>query len=299
MNKKKLYVMTGVMIAIFISSMILNDSWRFCIYACIGMGIMLGIMRINLIEAVRNSRIRGILILAGFVLLRICGMVDGFGLIIISLAIISICWVLGKNTEPEKQRLWIILSGIFTGINIATMWIIIVRNAKIVDSFFSGSGEANYIYIVLRRFLNESFLWGRSADMGELFRWLPHYTDACILTTYIATYGKVCGIIIVVIVTGVLVKVLYDMRKSSILGKVITAVCISILALELLVVIMENLMILPFSVFSVFLPFFSQGWQSVILSYILMGCIMSVYRYGRVEIENDLNRVEEYRGNLK
>lgn len=109
-------------------------------------------------------------------------------------------------------------------------------------------------------------------------------------TTYIATYGKICGIVIVLIVAGVLIKVLHDMRKISVPGRVIVSGCITILALELLVVVMENLMILPFSDFSVFVPFFSQSWQSVILSYVLMGCIMSVYRYGSVETENNLNK---------
>lgn len=292
MNKKKLYVMTGLMIVIFICSMILNYSWQFCIYACVGIGGMFGIMHINLIKLVRNSNmyIRGLIIVGSVLIMRICGLSHGFGVIVLSVAALVSCFILRKSIDIEKQKI-IMTSGLLVGMNIAAAVAMIRRNTKMIYAFLERSGDANYIYMVLERLWNNSLIWGKSAGMHELYQWLPCYTNTCILTTYTAIYGKLCGTVVVLSVVGILFKVWYDMKKASRCGQIIIAGSSIILAMELLLMVMENLMLLPFTINNAFLPFFSQKWQSVILSYILMGCIMSVYRYDYIEAEN-MNKIE-------
>ena len=76
-----------------------------------------------------------------------------------------------------------------------------------------------HIYNVLGRFLSESKWFGQSNELREVMSCIPRYTDTCVLTSYIALYGKSIGVVVVMLLFGIFIKVLVDARKIDAVGK--------------------------------------------------------------------------------
>lgn len=148
-----------------------------------------------------------------------------------------------------------------------------------IRAFLTGSGAENYVTNMLRDILAESRFVGNNGT--ELTGYLRDYSDDYIFSYVLSNYGLLWGIILCCILAVVLVKMFtVCFKQKSQLGMCMGCGCGMIILLNVIIHIGINLGLLP--VTGSFLPFFSTGGSSIITSYVLMGIILSVYRYKNV-----------------
>lgn len=148
-----------------------------------------------------------------------------------------------------------------------------------IRAFLTGSGAQNYVTNMLRNILAESRFIGSSGT--ELTEYVRAYNSDYIFSYVLSNYGLLWGIILCCILAMVLVKIFaVSFKQKNQLGMCMGCGCGMIILLNVIIHVGINLGLLP--VIGSFLPFFSAGGSSIITSYVLMGIILSVYRYKNV-----------------
>ncbi|MGN0413224.1 MAG: FtsW/RodA/SpoVE family cell cycle protein [Lachnospiraceae bacterium] len=148
-----------------------------------------------------------------------------------------------------------------------------------INAFLSNSGDANYVTTLLRNFMASSKLVGNCGK--EVIGAIPNYSSDYIFVTLSANYGMLAGILVVCILAAMIVMIFQiATHQNNQLGMLMGYGCGMIFALNTAINIFENLGLLPVS--STFLPFFSAGKNNLILSYALIGLMLSIYRYKNV-----------------
>lgn len=145
-----------------------------------------------------------------------------------------------------------------------------------IRSFLSGSGDANYITNILRENFRESGLLG--AGSQDAVAYLPNFNSDYIFSYLISSYGLLVGAI-VFSVFAVLIYTVFSVsfKQKNQLGTCMGCGCGMIFLLNVVINVAENIGILPLS--TTFLPFLSTGGRNLIVCYILMGIVLSIYRY--------------------
>ena len=136
--------------------------------------------------------------------------------------------------------------------------------------------ESDYIYQIniLRAAASGQFYNGNKIVLEKMDGWNSDY----ILAYLSASYGKLIGVILccVSVILVILVFAIVFRQKNQ-LGQMIGCGCGILFAVSTLLNILINFGMFPTSM--TFLPFFSAGGSCVVLSYALMGIVLSIYRY--------------------
>lgn len=145
-----------------------------------------------------------------------------------------------------------------------------------IRNFLAGDVESNYVTKVLKNCFTGSILIGKGVE--ELKTTLPDYNNSFILAYLTGTYGyiictAVCAVLVLLIVA--IFSIVF--RQKNQLGMMMGFGSGMILFTNIAINLLENFGILPTS--QTFLPFFSKGGSCMYVCYILMGVILSVYRY--------------------
>lgn len=177
---------------------------------------------------------------------------------------------------------WFLMGGTM-GIHIGRAVGTCLSARHLIPVFFSREGDAAYIYHVVEDILEKSKWIGRGVMESELQYLLPLHTKSSILVSYIGSYGWCVGCLVIAVLTWLFVKIIIDIRKMSTTGKVINTGCIVILGMEFILTTLKNLLCIPYIRYSTFLPLFSQGRKELIFTYVLLGLILSVYRFEQWE----------------
>lgn len=146
-----------------------------------------------------------------------------------------------------------------------------------VHAFFSGKmSEYDYITKLLREYAAGIHLFGNSGN--EIVGYLPDYYGAYILTFLSSYYGIAFALAVCGLVAFVAVKSFHiSLNQKNQLGMMMGCGCGLVFLASLLLNICENFGLLPPT--QTFLPFFSYGGTGIVVSYILVGIVLSVYRY--------------------
>ncbi len=146
--------------------------------------------------------------------------------------------------------------------------------------FLSGSySEADYVGRMLSDYLAGSRMFGGSdmAVAGEL----PNYYSDYILTFLSGCYGIAAACAICLLVCVIAAKALrIALGQRNQLGMMIGLGCSLVLFSNTIINVAENFRLLPTT--ESFLPFFSHNGSGMIVSYILTGFVLSVYRYKNI-----------------
>jgi cell division protein FtsW (lipid II flippase) len=206
------------------------------------------------------------------------------GLILI--VAITVMTLFGIAVKEEifcfKERIRTVKSwGLVTATGVFAVVGMFVYYRRDVVVFITRESDRAYIYNVLSRFWSESKWFGKSNELGEAISWIPRYGDTCVLTSYVALYGKCIGIAVVMLLLALFIKVMIDAKKIDTEGKMLSIGCALVLLMETLTVVLENMQLMPVVSYCVSMPFFSQRIDSVIVFYLLMGVILSVYRFSK------------------
>ena len=304
-EKKSLWLLFGLMGVVFVSSIVMAQSVKFLVVSAIGYVLMTGISFFDYRKIQRvSSLILALALLAVFLLFIYFLMTDFFGwnyrermifLHVLSIVALFLYAVLlykkiGKELARKKLLNWKkvrelvasypVIFGTTTGVAVFGVINIVLLNKENIVVFFTKTGKRAYIYEVLTRFWNGSKWFGKGFEKREIVSWIPECEGTCILTNYIASYGKITGVFLVSLLLFIFVKILYDIRNAELLGRILATGSGAILFIEMMIVTLENLQLIPCIAYSVYLPFYSQKIVGIICSYVLMGIVLSVYRYG-------------------
>lgn len=187
--------------------------------------------------------------------------------------------------KVSKKKVMIALWGCELGLPIVylsfafTFELLAPHQMDRIKAFLTNSGDANYITTFLRTNLFNSRLIGNNGK--ELLGSLPNFNSDYIFSYLISTYGFLLGAIVCCVLAVLILKIFsISFRQKNQLGLCMGCGCGMIILLNVIINISECLGLLP--VTQTFLPFFSTGGSSIIVCYILMGIILSIYRYKNI-----------------
>ena len=137
-------------------------------------------------------------------------------------------------------------------------------------------GEPGYISQTLRQCFTDSIFLGNG--VGEIEGILPDCKSSFILAYLTGTYGYLACIGVCAVLALLMFAIFSAVfRQKNQLGLMMGFGSGLIIGVNLLINLLENFGVLPVS--QTFLPFFSQGGSYLFVCYMLMGIILSVYRY--------------------
>ena len=156
-----------------------------------------------------------------------------------------------------------------------------------IKAFFVNTDNlgANYMTWQLREVLEECQFVGNGtgnwmASESEMV-YIPECNTGYIFSFILHNYGVLAGIIL----GGILVAMIALIFRISFKQKNQLAMCMGcgcgmVLALNIVINIAENIGLFP--VTETFLPFYSRGGSGIIVCYVLLGIILSIYRYKNI-----------------
>ena len=148
-----------------------------------------------------------------------------------------------------------------------------------IQAVVSNRGETSYLTATLRSILTANKFAGNSGvDVTEM---LPAYNADYILAYLSSVYGMIAAILVCCILTVLILTVFHTaMRQKNQLGMMMGCGCGMIFLVSFLINVLENVGAFPPA--ATFMPFLSAGGSYIIVSYGLMGIVLSIYRYKNV-----------------
>lgn len=155
-----------------------------------------------------------------------------------------------------------------------------------LQAFLIRDGDYNYITNRLRELLGSSHLIGRNGEaVSSLTQQLPGFNCDYILVSLMSSYGILAGVLVLVLL-ALLIKTIFriSIRQKNQLGMLVGISCGILFLTQLAVNLAVNMCLIP--VMKTTLPFFSSGGSSTVVSYILLGLVLGIYRYKNILPEN-------------
>lgn len=182
--------------------------------------------------------------------------------------------------QVRKCITTVILWGILIGMPILAMiagfpFLADYQKARIMG-FWKPDQAPSYMTGILRDNLINSKLIGTNGM--QLSEYLPDVKSDFFISYITGAYGilaatLLCGLFAVLLVAALSVC----SKQKNQAGMMIGTGSISILALTAIMNVLENLGMFPLT--WTFLPFFSDGTSGIVICYIMIGFILSIYRY--------------------
>lgn len=224
------------------------------------------------------------MVLPVFLVLRLPAIMTAGPMLISMLVMLTIA-VWKDWFRVAKRKTIGVLWGTFLGFPIIMIFIMYWRNVfasyqkERIQAFLPNSGTESYLTESVRALLSSNKIVGSNGlDVVEN---LPGFNTDYILTCLSSMYGMIAAII-VCCVLAVLIFVVFHtaIKQKNQLGMMMGCGCGMVFLISTLINVMENIGAFPPTV--TFLPFISAGGSYVIMSYGLMGIVLSIYRYKNV-----------------
>lgn len=152
---------------------------------------------------------------------------------------------------------------------------------------------AGYISNAIRSILGASQLVGSNAKQ-PIGDYLPNYATDYMLTYTIGKFGILAGAALAILILMLGAKLLYlSIHQKNQLGMAMGIGCSLVFGIQSVEYILVNLSLLPPS--GLYFPFVSFGGSSMLCTYILLGILLSIYRYQDIVPEPKVG----YAGNVK
>ena len=152
-----------------------------------------------------------------------------------------------------------------------------------IRAFFTQTGDANFLAGLARNMRESSSLIGSSAQSAEWFANGPatDFLTDYILVTMCSLYGTLLTVAIITVLFLVILKVFQiSIKQKNQLGMIVGTGCGIVFLVKITISILMNLQMLPHA--SISMPFLSYGGSSILVSYILQGLVLSIYRYKNI-----------------
>lgn len=145
-----------------------------------------------------------------------------------------------------------------------------------IRSYFTASGDTNYMTSMLHKFNQNILLWGNSGR--DVVGGLPEFNQDYIFSYILNSYGLLAGIFVAVLLAALIMFMFgASVRQKNELGMVMGFGCGMIILLNISLNLAGIFGLVPLT--TTFLPFLSVGRNNILLCYALVGIILSIYRY--------------------
>ncbi len=193
---------------------------------------------------------------------------------------IQICFVTKKGWFGEWKKKMIIVVSSVIGLPALYYFLFGTEYQKArLFSVFNAAGEGNYQMNTARNLISGSKWIGEGAVNPNGI--LPTITSNYIVTFVMYYYGILAVIMLLAVLGFFIFKIFkISVHQKNQLGTVIGVGCSLVFAVQIVIYVMVNLTIFPTT--AVFLPLFTYGGTGTIVSYALIGILLSIYRYQNV-----------------
>ena len=154
-----------------------------------------------------------------------------------------------------------------------------ISSIKIWLSSFVEKSDKTYIYDILKEAHGKNRIWGESVFYEDILYYLPEAKDTLVLTYYISKYGVIIGCGMCILMGILVLKIFWDIKACNAKETIVGSMCTVVISFQLVLNIMVNGRLCPMISHGTFMPFFTQNFGETLFIYILMGIILSVYRY--------------------
>lgn len=148
-----------------------------------------------------------------------------------------------------------------------------------IQAFISNSGDADYLTATVRSFLKTNrMIGGSGADISGL---LPDFNTDYILSYLSSTYGTIVSILVCCMLAVLIVMIWGTaLKQKNQLGMLMGSGCGMIFLVSFAINVLENMGAFPPTM--TFLPFLSAGGSYIVVSYGMLGIVLSIYRYKNI-----------------
>lgn len=161
--------------------------------------------------------------------------------------------------------------------------------------FFLAGEEVSWLTGTLRGLANDIAIVGNSGK--ELIGYLPDFNRDYIFSYVLNTYGRLAGILLVMMLTALVLSIFSTaIKQKNQLGYVMGCGCGMIFLMNIIINLLGSMGVIPPT--SSFLPFFSAGGSNIILSYALVGITLSIYRYKSVYPQHVSTKLTQIKRNM-
>lgn len=142
---------------------------------------------------------------------------------------------------------------------------------------FLGVGEnISYQLEICRKMLSGSSAFDGNPEFNELLTMAP--SSSHLLTYVIASYGILAGVLLAVLLVVLFLRFArISLQQRNQLGMVMGTGCTVLFLIQVIAFIAENTGII--TGFDTYCPFLGTGRSGMLASYILLGILLSIYRY--------------------
>ena len=154
-----------------------------------------------------------------------------------------------------------------------------------IMAFLGKSSDSSYVSEMARQFLKGSRLAGGGiTKTSGLWESLPGCNSEYVFVSLVATFGILAGVLAAALIVYLIIRIFrISLRQKNQLGMILGCASGLVFLLQSVMHIMVNLNLLPMVASN--LPFFSVGGSQLAVSYILLGIVLSVYRYKDIRRE--------------
>lgn len=146
----------------------------------------------------------------------------------------------------------------------------------------------SYVVEVVRSILNGSRLIGENKE-GDLAGQLPNLSTDYMLTSVIGYFGILAAAALVLLILMFGIRLLrISICQSNQLGMIMGLGCSLLFFIQSIEYILVNLALLPSA--SLYLPLVSYSGSAIIQTCVMIGILLSIYRYQDVASEPDMQR---------
>lgn len=143
---------------------------------------------------------------------------------------------------------------------------------------------SSYVDVNVKKIISQSQWMSSGNGKMDLSKILPEVNHDFILTHIISYYGIFAGLLVAALLFFLVYKIFHiSIRQKNQLGLMLGVGCGSGLGLYIFCYVLENLGILPYSY--CYLPFFSQGGTGILVTYGILGIVLSVYKYRNIPLK--------------
>lgn len=146
----------------------------------------------------------------------------------------------------------------------------------------NGSG---YVYNRIREIIGNSKMIGAGEEYLDTSTFVPSQVGSdFIITQLISYYGILTGVLVVGLLAFLIFKIFHiSLHQKNQPGMMIGVGCGSIFGLQTILCFLENIGLLPYSY--VYLPLFSLGGTGMVVTYFLLGIVLSIYKYQDIPLK--------------
>lgn len=138
----------------------------------------------------------------------------------------------------------------------------------------------DFMTMRVREYIENSRLWGNSGNLFEGY--VSDYESDYVMTFVASYYGIAVAVLLFAVVLYIAARMFrISLRQKNQLGMMMGCGCGLVFLLQTVIHMSVNFGLTVRSSWS-FMPFFSYGGTSVVVSYILLGIVLSIYRYKEI-----------------